>query len=164
MSFNIYLDHLKEKLQSSYDVFEESCLDNINFQLHARYFLRTERYIASKKAVVFGIENNDYIFVKHLPQLNQEDLNFYLTWIDRNLEVIVKPHSEHMSSTLTLGLILDDEVNEELVESIIKAKIHRSYAWGFKGWADLRLVVYSLRDGAIFTNKKGREVKGLFSH
>jgi hypothetical protein len=44
-----------------------------------------------------------------------------------------------------------------------KFKYNKGFAFGFKGWADIRLVLVSLNEGFIATNKKGKEVIELYS-
>ncbi|NLY72120.1 MAG: hypothetical protein GX079_00315 [Tissierellia bacterium] len=162
MDFIEFLDLLREKLVSSYDLYDEFELEGFAFDFYAKFFMRTERYIATKKAVIYGMETNDYFLVKRVDNLERADLEEYLDWAKTNIEVIVKPHDEHMASSLTLVLVVDQEPDQDLVKLVNKTKFHRGFSFGFKGWVDLRLVVYSLDEGLFISNKKGREVKDLF--
>lgn len=163
MRFERYITYLEDKLKRNYDIFEGTTLAGETFELFGKYFLRTERYFASKKAVIYGMENNDYLFVKYLEEIDENTLGYYFNWVKTNLEEIVKPHDEHMSSTITLGLVVDGEISPELIKKVENIKLHKGFALGFKGWVDFRLVVYNLRDKSAISNKKGREVVVLFS-
>ncbi|NLY35635.1 MAG: hypothetical protein GX046_00220 [Tissierellia bacterium] len=162
MEFEDYKAILRRKLTSTYDLSDNYEINGLFFDLYGNYHMRTERYLATKKAVVYGMENNDYLFVKHHEDLNPVDLANYLTWTKESLKLIVFPHREHMSSTITLVCVVENDLDEELIKQIRKSKYHRGFSLGFKGWFDLRLAVYSLKNHSLVTNKKGREVKGLF--
>lgn len=162
MDFIEFLDLLRKKLTVSYDIYEEFELEGLSLDFYAKYYMRTERYIAIRKAVIYGMETNDHFLVKRRENLSKEDLEEYLDWTKKNIESIVKPHDEHMASTLTLVIVLDHELDQELAKQVSRVKFHRSFSFGFKGWVDLRLVVYSLDEEKFISNKKGKEVKDLF--
>lgn len=162
MEFNEFLETLKKKLFSNYDLYDDFELKGQSFNLFARYFMRSERYVASKRFVIYGMETNDYLLVKRQDSFTAEDLDFYMDWVKKNVESIVKPHEEHMVSTLTLTFILDQMPSPELIKKIERSSFYKSFSWGFKGWVDLRLAIYSLDEKKFVSNKKGREVRELF--
>lgn len=157
MNFPNYIDNVKRYLLSSYDLEERKTLGEKSVDLFGAYHLRTERYIATKKAVVYGMENNEYICLFHVDQLSKEKLEEYLQWFKKVVDDIVNPHKEHMSSTVSLVLVSDGLIDEKLHPVIKKTKFHKGYSFGFRGWVDLKLIVYSLRDQSLITNKKGEE-------
>lgn len=71
-----------------------------------------------------------------------------------------------MSSIIT-GVIVTEKIQEENIENIKKEveqfKYNKGFAFGFKGWADIRLILVSLNEGLIATNKKGKEVSSFYS-
>lgn len=163
MEFDEYKEILRKKLTRTYNIYDNYELNGLFFNLYGDYHMRTERYFATKKAVVYGMENNDYLFIKNHKKLYSEDLVNYLSWAKQSVDLIVSPHSEHMSSTITILCVVEDALDEELIKEIEKIKFHKGFSLGLKGWVDLRLVVYSLRDLSLVANRKGKEVKRLFS-
>lgn len=163
MNFDELREKLSEKLQYTYNLYDNYEHNGLKFSLYGYYNLRSERYIASKKAVIFGMENNDHLFVKKHKEFTRDDLENYLLWVKENVESILFIHKEHMSSTITLICTAEGSLDQELVKQIKKTKFHKGFAFGFKGWVDLRLIVYSLSDNLLITNKKGKEVEELFS-
>ena len=157
MIFPNYIDNVKRRLASSYDLEEGKLLGEKKLDLFGAFHLRTERYIATKKAVVYGMENHEYICLFHLDDLNQKKLEEYLNWMKTVVDDIVQPHKEHMSSILSLVLICDQAIDEQLHTTIKKTKFHKGYSFGLRGWVDLKLVVCSLRDQSLITNRKGEE-------
>ena len=49
-----------------------------------------------------------------------------------------------------------------LSNKVEKLKYQKSFAFGLKGWADIRLILVMLDTGEVITNKKGREVKEVY--
>lgn len=164
MEFESFLEEIRKKLIGSYDLEDNSELNHWEFNLSGKYHLRTERYFAMKKAVVYGMENDDYFFLKHQEIFCEKDPSGILQWVRESLNRIVIPHSEHMSSTITLVIAVDSELDTKMIKEIEKIKFHQGFSWGLKGWVDLRLIVYSLKKKYFVTNKKGREVIDLFRH
>lgn len=163
MEFDEYKEILRKKLTRTYNIHDNYELNGLLFNLYGEYHMRTERYFAMKKAVVYGMENNDYLFIRNHKKLNSEDLVNYLSWTKKSLDLIISPHSEHMSSTITVLCVVEEALDESLIKQVEKTKFHKGFSMGLKGWVDLRLVVYSLKDLSLVANRKGKEVKGLFS-
>ena len=94
-------------------------------------------------------------------------MNEIINTLTDSVESIVKPDKDHMSSTITLVIVTDnfiDNKDRDVITKIISNfKYNKGFAFGFKGWADIRLVLVSLNEGFIATNKKGKEVIELYS-
>ena len=70
----------------------------------------------------------------------------------------MKPTEEHMSSIITGVIALDNKPSTDIIDAIKKFKYHKGFAFGFKGWVDIRLILVTMDDKNIVTNKKGKEV------
>ena len=68
-----------------------------------------------------------------------------------------------MSSTITGVLVLDYKPEDNIIQKIKRFKYHKGFAFGFRGWADIRLILVTMDDNYIVTNKKGKEVKEVYS-
>jgi hypothetical protein len=162
-----YLNIIEKKLKSSFDIKRNYTLNNIQFDMFAEYHLRNEKYVLVKKAIVYAFENNEYSFIKHCEELDKEYLQEIINTLTDSVESIVKPDKDHMSSTITLVIVTDnffDNKDRDVITKIISNfKYNKGFAFGFKGWADIRLVLVSLNEGFIATNKKGKEVIELYS-
>ena len=162
MNFQNYIEHVKNRLLRSYDLEENKVLGGREMNLFGAYHLRTERYIATKKAVVYGMENHEYICLFHLTALTEDGLTDYINWIKQNIDDLVNPHREHMSTMVSLVLVCDVQPSEEVLRKVRRVKFHKGYSFGFKGWVDLKLLVYSLEDQSLITNRKGEEGSEAF--
>ena len=76
---------------------------------------------------------------------------------------IVKPDENHMSSAITGVLVTKHKPSADIIDTIKKFKYHKGFAFGFKGWVDIRLILVTMEDNYIVTNKKGKEVKEVYS-
>ena len=156
-----YLDIIEEKLRCSFDIQRNYSINDYQYDMYAEYHLRNEQYVLVKKAVVFAFENNEYSLIKHFENLNKDNLKEIIDTLIQSVELIVKPSREHMSSIVTLVIVTDNIFNEdidEITKTVTRFNYNKGFAFGFKGWADIRLVLVSLNEGLIATNKKGKEV------
>ncbi len=166
MDLENYLEKIEKKLYSNFDLHKNYELGGTNYDLYAKYNLRSERYVLSKKAKIYGIENNEHTFFKYFDSIRESDFNKITSEIINNVQDIVKPHPEHMSSNVNLVIIVDSnlsDIDEELIKVIKKFKYHKGFLFGLRGWADFGLILYSLKDELVITNKKGDDVKKIYS-
>ena len=167
MELNKYLDIIEEKLKGSFDIKRNYSINNTHYDMYAEYHLRNEKYVLVKKAVVYAFENNEYSFIKYFEDLNKDSLKEIINTLTESVELIVKPSREHMSSTVTLIIVTDNIFNnedkEEITKIISRFNYNKGFAFGFKGWADIRLVLVTLNEGLIATNKKGKEVSEVYN-
>lgn len=165
MEFCQYLDLIEEKLIGSFDIKRNYSINNLNYDMYAEYHLRNEKYVLVKKAIVYAFENNEYSLIKYCENINKDYLQEIINTLTDSVELIVKPNREHMSSTITLTIVTDNIFNDrdEITKIISRFYFNKGFAFGFKGWADIRLVLVSLNEGLIATNKKGKEVIEVYS-
>lgn len=165
MEFNEYAGTIERKLQRSFDIAREHSISGARYDLFAEFHMRNERFIVSKKAVIYAFENNEFCLMRYFPELKMDHAQSFTEDIVLALEELVKPDGEHMSSVIT-GVLVFDEAREEAVrktvEEVRKFKYHRSFALGFRGWVDIRLLLVSLREGVIAANKKGEQVSKVY--
>ena len=161
-----YLDNIQKKLENSFNISRNFNINNFTYDLYAEYHLRNEKYLMVKKAVVYAFENNEYCLIKYYKEFNEDDYKIFTDSLINSIESIVNPSKEHMSSIIT-GVILTEKIQDEDLKNIRKKveqfKYNKGFAFGFKGWADIRLILVSLNEGLIAANKKGKEVSKVYN-
>ncbi len=161
-----YLDNIQKKLENSFNISRNFNINNFTYDLYAEYHLRNEKYLMVKKAVVYAFENNEYCLIKYYKEFNEDDYKIFTDSLINSIESIVNPSKEHMSSIIT-GEILTEKIQDEDLKNIRKKveqfKYNKGFAFGFKGWADIRLILVSLNEGLIAANKKGKEVSKVYN-
>lgn len=161
-----YLDNIQKKLENSFNISRNFNINNFTYDLYAEYRLRNEKYLMVKKAVVYAFENNEYCLMKYYTEFTIEDYEIITDSLINSIESIVNPSNEHMSSIIT-GVVITEKIQEKNLEYIRKKieqfKYNKGFAFGFKGWADVRLILVSLNEGLIAANKKGKEVSKVYN-
>lgn len=165
MDYEKYLENLENKLRSSFDLYRDHMVNENKFDLYGRFYMMTERYLLIKKAKIYGMENNEHILVNKIDNLDASKLRGFIDCIKGSIDHIVDPHPEHMSSILTGVLVIDESIktlSDEIVDDVLNFKFHKGFSFGLRGWVDVRLLIVSLEDGIVISNKKGREVEQVY--
>lgn len=162
MEFQGYINKMEKKLQGSFDIHRNYTFNNYRFDFFAEYHLRRERYILMKKAVIDAMECNELSFIKYFSGLNKIEIERFTQILIKAIELINFDNG-HMSSIITGVIVLDKKPDIEIIEIIEKFKYHKGFAFGFKGWVDIRLILVTMDEKYIVTNKKGKEVKEVYS-
>ncbi|MCF6466779.1 hypothetical protein [Clostridium sp. Cult2] len=163
MDFNDYLLTIEKRLEKNFDTIRNYTINDYNINLFAKYNIRTERYILTKKTVIDAMENNEYCFIKFFENFDKYHLRTYTDFLIGIIDILVNPNKEHMSSTITGVIVLENKPSSDIVNAIKNFKYHKGFAFGFKGWADIRLILVTINDKYIVTNKKGKEVSKVYS-
>lgn len=165
MQLGEYLDNIEKKLVRSFDITRGYSLDGINYDMFAEFHLRNEKYVLSKKAVLYAIESNEYCLLKSFDRIDRSTVTSFADGIIRSLETIVKPDTNHMCSMVNGVMILDGGQEtglEDAIGEVKRFKYHRSFSFGFKGWSDIRLLIVSLKGGVIAANKQGKGISKVY--
>lgn len=165
MEFKEYAETIERKLQRSFDIARDHCISGARYDLYAEFRMRNEKFVVSKKAVIYAFENNEYCLMRYLPVLTAEDAAKFRDDIVSAVMNLVKPDGEHMSSVLT-GIIVYGDGGEgavrEAAEAVRRFRYHRSFSLGFRGWVDIRLLLVSLKEGVVAANKRGEQVSKVY--
>lgn len=163
MDYKDYLDQIERKLIRYFDIERDYNLNGYPLDLYARFHFRNERYVLSKKFVVYAFENNEYIFIKYFDKVDEVSLKQFVTFLINSINDVVIVDENHMSSIITGVILTEDEPSEEIIKAIEKFKYHKGFAFGFRGWVDIRLILVTMGIQNIVTNKKGKEVRAVYS-
>lgn len=163
MELQSYLDVIKDRLTAYFDIEQPYNYQHRQFDLYARSDLRNERYFASKKIKVYAIENKEHVFVQFVDGLTERVLDDFWQVMIKASEELPDPHEEHMSTIINGVLLTTEGPDENLLQLIQKKKHEKSFMLGLKGWVYIRLVVVNLTEGTLTHNKRGKEVKELYS-
>lgn len=157
-----YLDKLLQSFQAYFDIYTPHFMNNRSLLSYARSHYRGEKYVLHKKLQLWAVENNEHCLFYYMPQVNTNTLEDFKYYLQQCIPLLVKPHHEHMSSTIT-GVILSGESFSNTVKASLKRYRYTCYfKWGFHGWCDIRLIGVDLAGKAVITNPKGKEVQKLY--
>ncbi|MFA5576933.1 MAG: hypothetical protein WC983_06670 [Tissierellaceae bacterium] len=163
MELKEYLDTIESKLISNFDIERDYILNNIDYDLFAKFYMRNERYFLTKKAVIYAMEANEFCLIKYFDSFTEADLHSFTQGLIDSKDTLINLDDDHMSSIITGVIVLKDRPLEEIAKAVEKFKYYKSFAFGLKGWVDIRLLLVTMNQKYIVTNKKGREVQELYS-
>lgn len=165
MECKLYIDELEKKLVNNFDLYRNYIIDGQEYDLFAKYHLRSEKYFFSKSAKIYGMENNEYILLKAFTDFDKDDFDLYKNRIIKAIDKLVEAQGDHMSSIITAVIVVEagkGKITKDILEGISSFKYHKSFSFGLRGWVDIRMLLVSLNDGLLLTNKKGKEVREVY--
>lgn len=163
MELSEYLNNIEMKLQSSFDIERDFIVDNYKYDMFAEHHLKTEKYILTRKTVIDVMESNELCFLKYFTNIDEHKLQEYIDLLVESIDSMIDLENGHMSSIITGVVILDNKPDSNIIEIIKKFKCHKGFAFGFKGWVDIRLILVAMNQRYIAVNKKGKEVLEVYS-
>ncbi|MCG8540232.1 MAG: hypothetical protein MJA82_09870 [Clostridia bacterium] len=132
------------------------------FDLFALSNIRNEKYMATKRIRIYAFENDEYCFMKYYKSLNEDSLGKIIDILKISINDYIKPHDEHMSSTITGILAVDNIEDSDIIKKVKKFHYQKSFALGFKGWVDVRLVLVDLNRKDVITSKRAKGVEKFY--
>lgn len=141
-----------------FDVEKELLLGNIPLAFKAEYKRRDERYMISKKIKVWGVENQQVLFVTSLEeQVTGQHIEQFTKNIERHFKSYVPSDEDHMS-TIFLGVIVTGQpVNKEVLKEVKKYRKVKFMKFGLHGWAEFYLALVHLQEGQVVIHPKGQQ-------
>lgn len=163
MEFEEYLDNIEGKLKESFDIQRDYNLKGYKIDMFAEHHMRTEQYIITRKTVINAIETNEFCFIKYLDNIDEREVENFTEVLKDAINVVIDFEDGHMSSIMTGVMVSKTKPSPELIKLIEKYKYQKGFAFGFKGWVDIRLILVTIEEKHIVSNKKGKEVIELYS-
>ncbi len=163
MELTAYLDLIQDRLAAYFDIEKPFEYQRETLDLYAKSDMRNERYFASKKIKVYAIENKEHVFVKHVQSFSHKALDDFWQMLVKAADELPEPHEEHMSTIINGVLVTQHPVEPEAQKTIQQMKHEKSFMFGLKGWVYIRLVAVDLHEETLVHNKRGKEVKELYS-
>ncbi|MCR8743776.1 hypothetical protein [Romboutsia lituseburensis] len=160
------LSKLKNSLQNSFNIYDDYCIENYNFDFMGEFLLTNSKFFLSKDKVIYSYDNNEYVFAKEVNCLSKEYLEKdVLPFAEYALSNIVKTNENHMSSIITLFLS-SSFIESNLKTYIRKYKKRKSYMFGLKGYASTRIILHDKSTNELFYNNESKDIinfyKGVF--
>lgn len=142
-----------------YDIERDNPEGNGEFIASAQFHSRSEKYVLVKKAKLWGMEQNEYVYFN----MGEVDAAGIKTLSQKAIDLAmpqIKPHSEHMYSYVTL-IIFADSLDDAAREAVQKARFQKSFRLSLHGWMEFRIAAVDFSTGEIISNKAGKSVRVL---
>lgn len=140
------------------------------FCAQAEFRSHNEQYFLVRSAHIADIDSNEFVYFATIENLDTHALEELtkLAW-EKGLS-LVKPHSGHRNSDVTL-IIIAEKVDDKAKEAIRKTKLYKSYKFSFWGWSNFKLAVVEVGNGngienqtekhGIYYNRFGKDYRKL---
>lgn len=155
------LEKFLKSYEAYYNVETDNCLEP--FDATATFSIHNEQYMLVKAAKYADINSFEYVYFYTADSVTKEELT---TLVDKSWEdglSKVSPDTNHRNSDVTLYLICD-RIDDVTKKAIKKIRRYKSYAFGFKGWSNFRLIALECSSGDVNYNLQGRLLKKLVSN
>ena len=152
------LERLFGSYNGWYDVFPGDMNSGLPLEALCVYHSRSEKYVLSKKAKLWAVELNDYLYLYSMPNLNKAQAEDCVAFSIGNALPRVTPHKEHMYSFVT-ALFIADEISADALRFIHWHRFIKSYKLGFHGSSPLKTAALDIGGEKIVTNNMGRDLR-----
>lgn len=159
MNFNKYKEIINERLKYNFNLTDDRIYNGIEFDIVAKSQIRNEKYFATKKTVIYAFENHEYCYIKHFEKLNNEIIENITNMFKQTINTELKPTDEHMSTVFTLVFVANNTVDDLISKKIKKFKYQKTFSFGFKGWAVLRVLVIDLSQNKVICSKEAKKIE-----
>ncbi len=152
-----YVHAIANRYVAYFDVYRNDRLGSTPLAFKALYKRRDERYLMTKTIKVWGVENQQAVFVSASDTpVTQEFIHRFQNDMKGKVDQFVTHDKDHMS-TILLGVVVTDQpVSEEIKKGVTKYRKLKWIRYGLHGWAELYMAVVDLSVGSVFTNPKAQ--------
>lgn len=133
------------------------------FVAEAAFHTHDEQYFLVKSATLAEADAHEYVFFATAQDLDLQKLQSFdkCAWEEGMKRVI--PHANHRSTDIVL-VLLAEQISADSREYIKKLKRYKSYRYTLQGWSHYLVVALETSTGDFFCNRRGRNLKKLFSN
>lgn len=130
------------------------------FAGYAEFHSHGEQYVLVKRAKLWEVDAHEYVFFHLADHFDGRQLSELISFMQLEAIKKVVPEPNHMSSCLSLVVIADD-ADDDALRLVRTTRFRKNFAFGFRGWADLRLAVVSLARASVTTNAAGKALRPM---
>lgn len=128
------------------------------FPGYAEFHSYGEKYVLVKRAKLWGANTHEYVFFVLTDRLDAATLDDWVAFMETEGLAKVDPEQDHMSSAVTLAIVADC-CDDEVEKRVRKTRFRKNFAFGMRGWADLRLVVTDISAERVYANAAGKQLR-----
>lgn len=143
--------------EAFFDVHRDYEFAGKSFPGFAEFHSFGEQYVLVKRAKLWEANSHEYLFFTFAETFDEAQLDEWVRFMkERGLEKVTS-EPNHMSSGLAIVVIADD-CTEGARRAVRRVRFRKNFALGFRGWADLRVVVADLSTRCVYANAAGKQV------
>ncbi len=151
----LFLTETANRLVASHDVHRDERLGGTRLAFLAEYRRRDEKYLLTRAARIWGVENRELLFVT-APQesVSLDFLGRFKEDMQQGAARLVEGGPEHMA-TVCLGTVVTDRpVVETVAREAVNYRKLKFLRFGLHGWVEMYLAVVDLGERRIDVHPK----------
>lgn len=152
------LEQILKSYECYFDIEREFRIFDLTVPAFARFYVRNERYVLTKRAKLWGAEAYEYLFFFCEKVLTPQRWEVIREIMIRSEGVLVKPHREHMYSYIS-AVILCESLDPAAEKAVRSFRFQKNYCCSFHGWMTARAAAVCLADGRIISNGPGKDIR-----
>lgn len=143
--------------EAFFDVHRDYEFAGRSFLGFAEFHSFGEQYVLVKRAKLWEANSHEYLFFTYAETFDEAQLDKWVRFMkERGLEKVTS-EPNHMSSGLAL-VVIADNCTEGAKRAVRRVRFRKNFALGFRGWADLRVIVADLSTRCVYANAAGKQV------
>jgi len=148
------LEKLEKAYGRSYDLVKHEDITE-GLLIEGEFHVHSENYVISKKAQLYQMDSNEYLYIFYYPNLTVELFeNAVSTAYDLGFPKI-KPDENHRSSYIVAEFICDS-FDDDAIKALKKYRKRKSFQFSLHGWMEVHSVLIDLRSESVYANSDGR--------
>lgn len=149
------IERLLAAHEAWFDVERDHRFGGRTFPGYAEFHSSASQYVLVKRAKLWEASSHEYLFFWPTSRLDEAELNDLLHFMTHEALAKVQLTPDHMSSYLSL-VVVADAMDDEAARRVRKARFRKNFAFGLKGWADLRVAAVDLSARRVWANTQGK--------
>ena len=141
-----------------YDVTPGDLGSGLPLEAMFRHRFRKEKFVLSRKAKLWAVEANDYLYLFSMAKLDKFKAEACVSFSIGDALPRVEPNNEHMYSFIT-AVFVTDEAEPDALTFIRRRRFTKSYRFGFQGSSPLKTAALDIGREKIVTNSMGRDLR-----
>lgn len=125
------------------------------FQGYGEFHSHGQKYVLVKRATLWEVDAHEHVFLSTVEHLDRPWLADAIAFMKTHGLAKAIPQPNHMCTNITL-VVVADHADDEVWKLVRSIRFRKNYAWGLRGWSDLRLAVVDLSQNRVATNPAGK--------
>lgn len=123
--------------------------------MEAEFHVHSENYVISKKAQLYEMDSNEYVYIYYYPHLTLDLFNKSVTNAYELGFPKIQPNSSHRSSYIVTEIICDT-YDEDAYKALKKYRNRKSFQFSLYGWMECHTALIDLGTESVIANGDGR--------
>jgi hypothetical protein len=163
-----YLDQLLRKYSGTFDIYQPYVIHGKEYPAYGYFFSHIEKYVLVREANMWSADSYEHVLFIETPEVNRSVIDESYRLVKEYMEpVLVRKGAEvpaegHMYSYLTIGLIAERPLSEEMKKAVKHFKFEKGYRFQVRGFSQAHIVCATMEDERVYTNYVGRKSAKMY--